>query len=203
MTDAVREFQAQHSNHLGQPLAVDGIRGPQTEWAMAVARLGPRRRTAIRAACSYVGLAEKPLGSNDDPKGVIAGWLRAAGAPPKQPWCAAALSAWLELPLTKRSASAQALGRAFPACDPYAGAIMWYPTGSWQGHCGLVIGYDANSRTVMTVEGNLDNAVRVVRRDAAASGIRFSDPFEEAVWPAPVINSVPFRVTRAALGGTR
>jgi hypothetical protein len=205
--DQVRAFQeTPHRNHLGKLLRVDGDLGPQTRWALAVEAMPPRRRKTTLRACSTVGLAENPVGSNDEPTGTIARWQKAANAPPRSPWCASGLSEWLEL--ARRYASAQAIGKAFPECEPAAGVIGWYPTGLWEGHCWWVIGYDPLTSTVMDVEANCNNAVRCVRRDARLC--RFSDPFAgprgEPILPAPVIAdaTVPFLVTRPfSTEGTR
>lgn len=145
---------------------------PRTDkdWHNGLAWISNPRREPVEHALSYLGLIENPIGSNDEPTGVIDGWLKAARAPDGQPWCAAALSSWLGL--SPRYASAQALGHAFPATRaPLVGDIMWYPTGEWQGHCGLVIGIADLGRGLfdtMTIEGNSNNAVRVWRRRGTA-----------------------------------
>lgn len=189
--DQIQEFQRTHRNHLGEPLAVDGVVGPQTEWAQDVETLCRARREIIRTAQGYIGLAEDPPGSNDDPSHIIRSWLARCFASAGDPWCAAfasfCLSAGLSTPM--RMAGAQALGKRFPATtQPLAGDLFWYPTGPVRGHVGLVLG--VAPLEVMTVEGNCNNAVRCTRRDRAA--LRFSRTVDDVSGTSPgVVPSVP------------
>jgi hypothetical protein len=125
-------------------------------------------------------------------------WLKACGVGVGQPWCAAMASECIG---NSRTASAQALGVRFPPTDdPWPGDLMWFKTGEWQGHCGVVIG--ASPSEVMTVEGNLRNACRVARR--ARSAVRFSRVSEDVTGTCPGIPpGVQFEVTKATLDGTR
>ena len=167
-SEAVKDFQRTHVDHLGKALKVDGIRGPRTEWAEDFETLCAARRTIIEEAQTYIGLTEDPIGSNSDPSGFIRAWLARCFANAGDPWCAAfasfALSAGLATQV--RQAGAQALGRRFPkTTQPVTGDLFWFPTGPVKGHVGLVLG--VAPLDVMTLEGNCDNAVRVVRRDRA------------------------------------
>lgn len=196
----VREFQENHLNHLGKKLEVDGAIGPETRWAMDVASLSSERRLVLAAAQQYIGLVEDPIGSNDDPKGIIDGWLKAAGAREGDPWCASAASAWLSVATPIRIAGAIRLGKHFPATDsPWALDLFWYPTDAkGHGHVGLIIGVGAIE--VMTLEGNCNNGVRVVRRPRA--GLRFARTFDETLGTCPkvILNGTVPLLTG---GGTR
>jgi hypothetical protein len=189
--EQVEEFQRAHTNHLGQPLVVDGSPGPQTRWAMAFATLCQARRMIVTTAQSYIGLAEDPPGSNSDPEDLIANWLGRCGAPLVAPWCAAfacsCLANGVSLPV--RVAGAQALGKRFPATvSPFPGDVMWFPTTAGYGHCGVVVG--VAPLEVLTIEGNCANAVRCVRRSRAE--LRFSRTVDDVTGTCPgIVPTVP------------
>lgn len=192
----VTAFQLSHLNHLGRPLKADGDVGPQTEWAMDLETISPARRAIIHAAQSWIGLTEEPIGSNDEPRGVIRGWLTHAGARPGDPWCASFLSHCIG---TVSIASAQAIGKHFPATStPFAGDLFWFPTDTVHGHCGVVIGVGASE--VLTIEGNCNNAVRCVRRER--SKLRFGRVIEDTSGTCPgIVPTETFMPTTPA--GTR
>jgi hypothetical protein len=164
----------------GKRLAVDGDLGPRTRWALAMARLDPRRQAIVERAGAFVGLIERATNRGPD----IDTWLERCGAPLGSPWCAAFASWCLSvhgMPLV-REAGAQALGRGFPATAcPEPGDVMWFPTGAVTGHCGIVIG--VGPIDVATIEGNQDNAVRVVRR--ARNQVRFASVIDGSVAVPP------------------
>lgn len=190
----VAEFQATHYDHVGRPLRVDRVLGPETEWALDLDTMTSARQAIVRAAQEHLGLEEDPPRSNSDRAGFIRRWLLVAGARPGDPWCAAYASHCLG---SVHFASAQALGRHFPATSsPSAGDVMWFPTDEQgHGHCGIVIGVGATE--VMTIEGNCDNAVRCVRRDRAR--VRFAQVLGDSTGTCPgIVPSVP-----PAPGGTR
>jgi hypothetical protein len=167
----LRLWQAQHTDHYGRALVVDGDVGPRTRWSLAVESLCPYRRAVVRCACAQHGLLESPVGSNSDPDGKIRGWLEACGTGPEQFWCAAYASAALDQPGKRtdfrRCAGAVKLGLSFPTtADPIAGDVMWYPTGGGKGHIGIVIGSRPRFASTMTIEGNLGNGVRLALRSA-------------------------------------
>jgi hypothetical protein len=195
----IGKFQEANLNHLGLPLDVDGVIGPETRWAMNFLTLSSERRTVIRAGQKYIWLKEIPPGSNDDPDGIIDGWLKAARAKEGDPWCAAAASAWLSTVTPIRIAGAVKLGQHFtPTDNPWVGDLFWYPTGGGKGHVGLVLGVSINE--IMTLEGNCNNACRVVRRPR--TGLRFSRTFDDTLGICPKIivsDEVPLLVG----GGTR
>lgn len=166
-SEQVTAFQATHLSHLGKLLRIDGVLGPQTEWALDFETLSTGRRAIVRVAQVFLGLEEDPPGSNTDPAGTIRDWLGNVGAHPGDPWCAAFASHCLG---TVRIASAQALGRHFPATlDPWPGDVLWYPTdatGHGHGHVEIVTGKSATE--TMSIGGNVANAVRCVRRPRGA-----------------------------------
>ncbi len=187
----LERFQEGHTNHLGKPLAVDGILGQQTRWARDIASMCPERRAIVSRAISMLGVTEDPPGSNRGLR--IDEWLQRCDAGSGQPWCAA-FASWC---LGKVAiASAQTLGGRFPGTmNPIPGDVMWYPTSGWQGHCGIVTG--ANATEVMTVEGNNAHAVRCVRRPRLL--VRFCRTVSD------ISGSVPEVVLTVSLssGGTR
>lgn len=172
-------------------------------WRLALEFVAPERRRAIERALAHLGLVEQPLGSNDEPTGTIDGWLRAAHAPEGSPWCASALSDWLELP--EPCAGAVRLGSRFPrVAVPLAGDGFYYHTDDQgHGHCGLIIGVQDAPWWVLTIEGNLDHGVRCVARDAHR--LKFFRVFDAGAGLLPIPNGVPFRETHpyAGVGGTR
>lgn len=189
--DEISNVQRAGRNHLGSPLKVDGLLGPETQWALDFATLCQARREIVRMAQGYLGLVEDPPASNDDPGGMIRAWLTRCGAALGDPWCAAfaswCLSHGVSLPV--RAAGAQALGKRFPATTgPFPGDVMWYPNGPVKGHCGIVVG--VAPLEVITIEGNCGNAVRCVRRDRAE--LRFSRTVADITGKCPgIVPSVP------------
>jgi hypothetical protein len=201
--EAVLRFQAAHRNHMGERLALDGAKGPQTRWALAFASLDPGRQAIVRAAAAELGVAEIS-GSNRDREGKIDLWLRRCGVGVGNPWCAA-FASWCLRGVESLSdvavAGACNLGRKFPATlEPYPGDLMWYPTDSkGRGHIGIVTGVTLSE--VMTIEGNQRNAVRCVRRDRHA--VRFSRVPLPTTGEVPGIPpGVPF-VATDGMAGTR
>jgi hypothetical protein len=201
MTPAQLEaFQRTHRNHLGLPLRVDGVQGPQTEFALDFETLCAGRRQIIVVAWNYLGLEEEPPGSNDEPSGTIRAWLERCGARRGDPWCAAFVSHCLSaaLPEPVRIAGAQRLGKSLPATSqPFTADVFWYPTPSppGSGHTGLVLGVSATE--VMTLEGNQRHAVRCLRRPRAELRFARVPLGTEGTCPG-VVPSVP-----AADGSTR
>lgn len=182
--ETIKGFQYLHVDHRGRPLKVDGKRGALTRWADWAGRAGaPRQLAAIRAA-RLLDIRER-TGKNDHP---AISWLfwRVLGRPARAAWCAAAAS-WCSS--GAHLSSAQALGRSgTPTRAPALGDYAWYPTGSWQGHIGVVIAGDAD--TVMLIEGNRQNGGRLVRR--RRKDLRFSDPFRDG--GAKVLPPMPERL---------
>lgn len=194
----ISKFQKEHRNHLGKMLGVDGVLGPETRWAMDVASLSSERRLVLAEAQKHIGLTE--TSPNDEPTGTIDGWLKTCHAREGDPWCASSASCWLSVSTPVRIAGAIKLGKHFPETDtPWALDLFWYPTDDkGHGHVGLVIGVGVTE--VMTLEGNCNNAVRVVRRPRR--GLHFSRTFDETLGTCPKVilsDKVPLLLG----GGTR
>lgn len=200
-TADVRQFQRTHTDHLGRPLVVDGVRGPVTRWAEDLEAQAPVRRAIVRWALSQVGRAETPPGSNRSAS--VDAWLRRCGVDVGLPWCAAFVSAALsEAGPVVAMAGAVALGSKFMSVsNPLPGDLMWYRTNDrGNGHIGIVTGVDPS--TVMTVEGNVDSRVGVWLR--ARDEVHFSRPCLDLTGAdrcPGLIASVPLRAAVAA--GTR
>jgi len=192
--DEVREFQSSHVDPLGAALKQDGDLGPKTRWALDLFSCSPRRRLIVHRAQGKLGITEDPPGSNRGPQ--IDQWLGRCGVSTGLPWCAAFASWCLDFVST---AGALALGQHFPATlDPYPGDVMYFPTGGGKGHCGLVLGVSPHE--VMTIEGNCQDAVRVVRR--ARDLVRFGSIGNDLQGKCPeAVASLPFLATR--IEGTR
>lgn len=183
----VSDFQRRNVDHLGRPLAIDGICGPATRWALAVATLCAARRTIIETAQAYLGLIESPPHSNCDERGHIQYWLDRCGCNPGEPWCAAFASFCLASGLACKVGigGAQHLGGNFPAtAAPLAGDLFWFKTSSnGHGHCGIVTG--VSPEEVMTIEGNSDDGVRCLRR--RRSNVNFSRTVEDVAGEPPAV----------------
>lgn len=196
----IREFQRHNFNHLGKPLEVDGVLGPETRWSMNFLTLSSERRAVIREGQKYIGLVEIPPGSNDDPEGIIDGWLKTCGAKEGDPWCASSASCWLSVSTPVRIPGAIRLGRHFPPTDnPWVGDLFWYPTNNkGNGHVGLILG--VGSTEVMTLEGNCNNMCQVVRRPRV--GLNFSRAFDDTLGTCPKV-IISKKVPLLLGGGTR
>jgi hypothetical protein len=195
--ETVRAFQARPSyDWEGKRLVADGIPGPKTRWALAISELDERRRGIVANACHFVGLVE--TGTNRGRE--IDTWLDRCDAPLGSAWCAAFASWCVSVPGMKpvKLAGAQALGNWFlPTRDPVPGDVMWFRTGSWTGHCGIVVGADLEH--VATVEGNQNNGVRLVRR--LKSQVFFGRTLPEYSASAPMPPGLP--LIQVSLEGTR
>jgi hypothetical protein len=185
--DQIKAFQATHRNHLGEPLKVDGDLGPQTAWALAIAELGAKRQAIVSAAQDHVGRSEN--GDNRDPE--IDRWLLRCGVPVGLAWCAAFASFCVSASgLNLHEASVARLSKLLPHTDaPQPGDVGYYLNPDGTGHCWIVIG--VGPTTILNIEGNQRNAVRVLRR------VRSQARFLQTVPTAGVL-PVEF-----ASGGTR
>jgi hypothetical protein len=185
--DQIRAFQAQARNHLGEPLQVDGDLGPQTSWALAIAALGEKRQAIVSAALDHVGLSENSDNRHPD----IDRWLLRCGVPVGLAWCAAFASFCVSASgLNLHEASVARLSKLLTQTDcPQPGDIGYYLNADGTGHCFIVIGVGPTS--VMTIEGNQRNAVRVLRR--VRSQLRF-------LQTVPTAGVLPVEF---ATGGTR
>lgn len=189
-TDQIKAFQAGARDWENKPLACDGIVGPRTLWALDMSSCAPSRRAAVDRAMSGLGSAEEPPGSN---RGIrIDAWLSRCRAPLGSPWCAA-FASWV---VGDDQAGVVALAQSYPCSSiPMPGDLMWFRTGSWQGHCGIIIG--ASDSELMCIEGNQANAVRITRR--ARADVHVARTYEQITGRCPgVSQTVPLvRVDRS------
>jgi hypothetical protein len=175
---AVMHFQAKHAGPDGHALVKDGIVGPATEWALehpgGPAHSTPAGWTAdtslpvVAAAVADIGRCEDPDGSNDGP---ALAKFHTGG----QPWCALAVSTWLEeaggSPFGRKAAVmgiylwARSNNRVVD--DPRAGDLAVILRAGGHGHVGLVVGVLPDG-TLATIEGNCSNAVRAMLRPRSA-----------------------------------
>jgi hypothetical protein len=161
--EEIKQFQRDNFNHLGLPLSVDGIAGPETQWALSLYTIHRLRREIILCACSFVDrVEESPKGSNRNPW--IDSALRRCGAAPGSKWCAAGLSLWISQPgLTEvREASVDGIARVLPRVTEMQAADAWVIKRNGISHCGLAIGFSPDE--VMSVEGNQNDGVHVTVR---------------------------------------
>jgi hypothetical protein len=183
---AVEDFQARHVDSMSRALAVDGIVGPSTRWALAHpgghrdlnafavpgwnARMmeeAPPVRRVMAVAVAELGVREVPDGSNGGPRVDL--YLAPQSG---LPWCAAFVCwCWERAgdgrPFPRRLGvyslyeDFKAAGRLLPAgVAPAAGDVFLILRGNGHGHCGLVASVTDDGLSVCTIEGNSANAVR-------------------------------------------
>jgi hypothetical protein len=169
----------------GVPLRPDGDLGARTRWAMQIAALDPRRQWAIRRANGTHGVVEQA--ANRHPR--IDAWMRRCGvsvpAEPREPapnnaWCAAMHSWCLSVPglPERKEAGARALALSLRATDmPLAADSVWAPTGSWQAHIGMVIGFGPG--VVAVREGNHGNRSAIALRSMSECLFATAFPMQE------------------------
>lgn len=190
MTPAqIEAFQACHRNHLGEPLDVDGVIGPETAWALAIEDLGHKRNAIVNFHLDHVGRVSEN-GDNRHPE--IDRWLLRCGVPVGLAWCAAYVSAAVSAAqgMNLHEASVARLSKLLPHTDcPQPGDIGYWLNADGTGHCFLVIG--VGPTTVMTGEGNQRNGCRTLRR--VRSQLRF-------LQTVPTAGVLPVEF---ATGGTR
>lgn len=190
-------FQAAHTDHLGKPLAQDGVWGPRTEWAYDLAHQSEDRQAVVERAISAIGIAE--IAPNRGPE--IDEWLKRCGLEPvgnAYAWCAAFASWALSAPGCPSVALALVsdLVKHFPripATMALPGDLGYILRSDGTGHVWTLTGF-ADGQT-MQVEGNNGNAVRCTTRAVSeASGyLQTFATFRPVIPPG-----VP-----AASGGTR
>jgi hypothetical protein len=189
---AVLEFQSTHVGKKGVPLEVDGIVGDDTAWALEYPK-GPdvhftasgwrfrseemrpeARRVCMTAICD-IGRREDGNSNSGkeiekfDPKGL--------------PWCAQAVSTWLEVldggsPFKKRLRSVLKIiewgekhKRIVKPSEALTGDIWCALRSDKHGHCELIVGLEPQGGLCL-VGGNVGNAVRgTVRRAIDSTAI--------------------------------
>lgn len=163
------------------------------------------RAEIVDRARLYVGHREtEPNGSP-----LIRAWLRRCGVSQPAPWCAA-FASWCiesrELAGEETSvalAGAVALGSLFPdALIAEPGDIMWFRTGPWQGHCGIVVAVDRGQ--LLCVEGNHRDQVALTRRlrnEVEVGSTRRERWGADTAWAFQVFPDAP--LVRRSIEGTR
>jgi hypothetical protein len=146
------------------------------------------RREIVQRARVHVGHREVTPNRSH----LIDGWVRRCGLDPEKgpyPWCAAFASWCVDV----AQPGAIKLGKMFPPTrEPDPGDLMWFATDdAGAGHVGVVV--EINDFEALCVEGNSENAVRLVRRVRAE--VQFARTRSETWWTAPLV-----RVSKA---GTR
>lgn len=188
----LRDFQAQARDWEGKPLKADGVLGPRTRWALAIADLPRWRRDVIRIATNYCGVAEEPLGSN---RGLWVDRFLAPSGLSSVPWCAAFVSwvlreAGLEVPGGYHVSAAKLLRSLWPQVEqPTPGDVFGWVNPDGTGHCGFVLGVANRIGTLATIEGNSEHRVRVCwrpRRDLQIGTLR-PDECLPVVAEAPLV----------------
>ena len=164
-------FQRLNVGPDGKRLLDDGILGPKTRWALALAELPRWRQDVVLGALRWLGVGETG-GDNRGPE--IDAWLAACGVQPGNPWCAAFYSALLRAAgIEMRQARVSELAKRLePVAVPLPGdaGYIIHPDGS--GHIGAVIA--PGWPLVALCEGNTRDLVRVGTR--ATAGLSFGTP---------------------------
>jgi hypothetical protein len=152
------------------------------------------REDIVERAKLHVGHRE--TSQNRSP--LIDSWLRRCGLGPGYAWCAAFASWCLE---DVALASAVKLGLAYPATSrPELGDLMWFRTNhKGNGHVGIVVAGD--ELTVLCVEGNSDNRVRIVRR--LRHEVQFASTREERLELPIILSSDKHPLVPVSFEGTR
>lgn len=199
------QFQSTHTDHEGKPLAVDGVMGPRTLWAMAVDSLRYERKVVLARAIESIGIREVPMGSNRGPD--IDYWLQRCGvtippkgvAAPQNAWCAAYISwvlsqaNWREFKYARVYDFVHKSGLkqiTVEQTQPSDLGCFLQPDGT--GHIWLLTGKEMTEKgwVTMNIEGNTSNAVRCTLREHTPRTM-YLQTFGAAA-SAGIIKSVPF-----------
>ncbi len=197
---ALRDFQADARDWTGAPLKADGVLGPKTRWALAIADLPRWRRDVVRIATNYHGVAEEPLGSN---RGLWVDRFLAPSGLSGVAWCAAFVSfvlreAGLDVPGGYHVGAGKLLGALWPQVGaPLPGDVFGWVNPDGTGHCGFVLGVADRLETLATIEGNSEHHVRCCWRPRAGLRIGTLRPDEHY----PVVLDAP--LVERAFEGTR
>jgi hypothetical protein len=181
--EQVRLIQTGGIDWFGEPLKVDGIWGPRTEWWNDIRQLeNPHRLEFLRLALGYhaVGAKEEPSIENG---GTFVDMLLKPAGLRHLPWCVAFVShcarksgvPWPTYHVSAWGLMQYAKQNKLFVTDPIPGDIhvKLYPKQpgeQWKGHAGIYLGGDDDF--FACVDGNVGNAVRVGRR-ALTHGICF------------------------------
>lgn len=184
---------------LGKPLRVDGDLGAKTRWAMAIARLDPRRQAIVKRACSKIGVFETV--ANRGP------WvdfvLRRCGiyvpealdVPlPDASWCCAHTSWCISvdgLPERKEAGTMNLVLQLRRPTFLLPGDLGWFPTGGGHAHIWPMIGFGPGEAA--GAEGNHGNRCALVRRLLAEINVVTPFPVEEDAGIPTDLNLVPVK----------
>lgn len=197
--EAVRWFQATHYGARGLPLIADGIVGPGTRWALSnpharpreqvidrtadatIRKVSPFRAELLTVGLEYVGVEEKPLGSNRGPEvdHFIPVWRRWNPGPA---WCAFFAST-----VDREASGRYTLGRRHGNChkmhsaalergmgiairDMVPGDLFFLSDGTRMRHVGFCYRFDGMN--LNSIEGNSGHRVALgtrARGDVAAA----------------------------------
>lgn len=180
---AVRQFQSQTRDSLGNPLVVDGQMGPISWAALFLDKKKapePESQTnallakVLEIAASQIGVMEIPPGSNRGPR--VEQYLACAGCRPGDPWCAsfvywcfneAAKSLNMKNPLARTGGCIthwlKTKGKKIPAAEATQnpdsirpGFVFIMDHGRGKGHTGIV--RRVANGYMHTIEGNTNIA---------------------------------------------
>ncbi len=164
--EEIKAFQRnpRHRNHLGEALEVDGWIGPQTQWALAVEDLAPKRRAIIHFCLDMLELkiTEQPIGSNRHPW--IDATLLRCGVAVGSAWCAAGASLAVSASgLNLHEASVARLSKLLPHTNnPQPGDLSLYLNADGTGH--VWVDFAVSETELLTWECNQAHAIRVCTR---------------------------------------
>lgn len=177
----IKSLQKTGIDWLGNPLTVDGLWGPKTEWWAGITSLSPLRQEVIRIELAYahMGMKEDNTGGIEN-GGTFVDMLLAPVGLHNKPWCASFVShcmrkAGVKWPVYYSSAyQMREWGKKenLMVTDPIPADIEViihdHKPGDTQvlGHVRLITGYDPATQTTAGVDGNCSNSVRCGYRHA-------------------------------------
>lgn len=190
----VQDWQARHVDAQGHALVVDGVVGPATwaslrqpgqgggyvvqGWHLPLLEQCPGNAATAAAVLRLLADAAQDLGRHEDPDGSNDGPGLVKFHTEGRPWCALAVSTWLQQqPLgspwhilagaySLRDWSVAA-GRAVTPAQLQPGDVWGILRAGGHGHVGLVVTPPDAAGVFCTLEGNSSNAVRGLRRRVA------------------------------------
>lgn len=169
MTEDIRRFQRSHLDCFGRPLVPDGRFGPLTNWAVGFEEQPRNVKRVIHNARLFLGVEEI---DNTNRGAEVDKFLAPANVGLGHPWCCAFVSyilarcGELQHPSGTYFVSVHAFSNAWTsnhAHVPTPGDVFIIKRSNGTGHVGFVIG--VSDAEIMTIEGNVQNGVRVGRRD--------------------------------------
>lgn len=179
--DQIKLIQKSGIDWYGNPLKVDGLLGPKTEWWIGITTLSPVRQEILRIALGYhaSGMKEEN-GPGIENGGTFVDMLLAPVKLRNKAWCIAFIShcykkAGVKLPIYFTGAEQLiewAIANGCIVTDPLPSDIEVFlhpkqPENTYrQGHGRILTGYDKNTGVTAGVDGNSRDAVRCgFRRD--------------------------------------